>query len=52
MSGSPVSEGNEVERLRDRKALAAETAALEADEADRTEMAAVASLMAELRSPG
>jgi len=43
---------NEAERLRDRWALAAEAAALEADEADRVEMAAVASLMEELRAPG
>lgn len=42
---------NEAERLRDRWALAAEAAALEADEADRVEMAAVASLMEELRAP-
>lgn len=43
---------NEAERLRDRRALAAEAAVLEADEADRAEMAAVASLMEELRAPG
>ncbi len=39
-------------RLRDRKALAAEVAALEADEADRSEMLAVADLMERLRAPG
>jgi len=36
-------------RLRDRRALAAEVAALEADEADRAEMSAVAELMEQLR---
>ncbi len=39
-------------RLGDRKALAAEVAALEADEADRSEMLAVADLMERLRAPG
>ncbi len=39
-------------RLRDREALAAEVAALEADETDRAEMLAVAALMEELRAPG
>lgn len=37
-------------RLRDRRALAAEVAALEADEADRAEMSAVAELMEQLRA--
>ncbi len=37
-------------RLRDRQALAAEVAALEADEADRAEMRAVAELMEQLRA--
>lgn len=41
---------NETERLRDRRALAAEGAALEADAADRAEMAAVARLMERLRT--
>jgi hypothetical protein len=36
-------------RLRDRHALAAEVAALEADETDRAEMRAVAELMEQLR---
>ncbi len=36
-------------RLRDRRALADEVAALEADEADRAEMRAVAELMEQLR---
>jgi hypothetical protein len=36
-------------RLRDRRALAAEVAALEADEDDRSEMRAVAELMEQLR---
>lgn len=40
------------ERLRGRKALAAEVAALEADEEDREEMLAVAALMESLRAPG
>lgn len=40
------------DRLRRRDALAAEAAALEADEADREEMLAVASLMESLRAPG
>jgi hypothetical protein len=39
-------------RLRDKEALAAEVAALEADEADRSEMLAVADLMERLRAPG
>jgi Arc/MetJ-type ribon-helix-helix transcriptional regulator len=37
-------------RLRDRQALAAEVAALEADEHDRQEMRAVAELMEQLRA--
>ncbi|MBI2704371.1 MAG: hypothetical protein HYX32_03640 [Actinobacteria bacterium] len=40
------------DRLRRRSALAAEVAALEADEADRDEMLAVAGLMESLRAPG
>ncbi|HEY6531158.1 MAG TPA: hypothetical protein VIY72_02560, partial [Acidimicrobiales bacterium] len=40
------------DRLRERSALAAEVAALEADEADRDEMLAVAELMESLRAPG
>lgn len=40
------------QRLRDSKQLAAEVAALEADEDDRAEMLAVASLMESLRAPG
>jgi hypothetical protein len=39
-------------RLRDRRALAAEVAALDEDEDDRAEMLAVASLMENLRAPG
>ena len=39
-------------RLHRRAELAAEVAALEADEADREEMLAVASLMESLRAPG
>jgi hypothetical protein len=39
-------------RLRRRSALAAEVAALEADEADRDEMLAVADLMESLRGSG
>src|SRR3990172_160133 len=39
-------------RLRDKKALAAEVAALEADDADRSEMLTVADLMERLRAPG
>ena len=39
-------------RLRSRSALAAEVAALEADEADRAEMLSVAELMESLRAPG
>ena len=38
--------------LRDRKALAAEVAVLEADEADRDEMRAVAELMEAMRGSG
>ena len=37
-------------RLRDRRSLAAEVAALEADETDRAEMRAVAELMEQLRA--
>jgi Arc/MetJ-type ribon-helix-helix transcriptional regulator len=40
------------ERLRRGRALAAEAAALEADEADRAEMSSVAALMESLRAPG
>jgi Arc/MetJ-type ribon-helix-helix transcriptional regulator len=39
------------ERLRRRHALAAEVAALEADDTDRAEMFAVAALMETLRAP-
>ncbi len=39
-------------RLEDRPALAAEVAGLEADEADRVEMLAVATLMEQLRAAG
>ena len=39
------------ERLGERRALAAEAAALEADEADRREMREVAAMMEELRAP-
>jgi len=39
-------------RLRRGRELAAEVAALEADEADREEMLAVAALMESLRAPG
>ena len=42
---------HEAARLATRLALAAEVAALEADETDRAEMAAVASLMEQLRAP-
>ena len=42
----------EAERVGDREALAAEVAALEADEADQAEMRAVARLMEELRAQG
>ena len=38
-------------RLRDKKALAAEVAALEADDGDRAEMLAVAELMEQMREP-
>lgn len=40
------------ERMRRRKALADEAAALEADETDRREMLEVAGLMESLRAPG
>jgi Arc/MetJ-type ribon-helix-helix transcriptional regulator len=40
------------ERLRRGQALAAEAAALEADEADRAEMSSIAALMESLRAPG
>jgi Arc/MetJ-type ribon-helix-helix transcriptional regulator len=40
------------QRLRRSSELAAEVAALEADEADRGEMLAVAALMESLRAPG
>ena len=39
-------------RLREKQALAAEVAALEADETDRAEMLAVVELMESLRAPG
>jgi len=39
------------DRLRRKKALAAEAAALEADDADRAEMLAVSELMKQLRAP-
>lgn len=39
-------------RLYDKQALAAEVAALEADDKDRAEMLAVADLMESLRAPG
>lgn len=39
-------------RLYDKRALAAEVAALEVDEEDRAEMLAVADLMERLRAPG
>lgn len=39
-------------RLGDREALAAEVAALDADEGDRAEMLALAELMESLRAPG
>jgi Arc/MetJ-type ribon-helix-helix transcriptional regulator len=39
-------------RLHDKQALAAEVAALEADDDDRAEMLAVADLMESLRAPG
>jgi Arc/MetJ-type ribon-helix-helix transcriptional regulator len=39
-------------RLRDKRALAVEVAALEADEDDRAEMVAVAELMEKLRASG
>lgn len=39
-------------RLHDKQALAAEVAALEADDDDRAEMLAVAELMESLRAPG
>ena len=40
------------QRLRRGKALAAEAAALEADDGDRAEMLSVAALMESLRAPG
>lgn len=40
------------DRLRRGRELAAEVAALEADEADRDEMLAVSSLMESMRAPG
>lgn len=40
------------QRLRRSSALAAEVAALEADEADQDEMLAIAGLMESLRAPG
>ncbi len=40
------------QRLRQRETLAAEAAALEADDEDRDEMLAVATLMESLRAPG
>jgi Arc/MetJ-type ribon-helix-helix transcriptional regulator len=40
------------DRLRRRHELAAEVAALEADESDREEMRSVAALMESLRAPG
>jgi len=40
------------ERLRRGQELAAEVVALEADEADRAEMLAVAELMESMRAPG
>lgn len=40
------------DRLNRKKSLAAEVAALEADDADRAEMLAVAELMESLRAPG
>ncbi|MEX2133799.1 MAG: ribbon-helix-helix protein, CopG family [Acidimicrobiia bacterium] len=40
------------QKLNDKEALAAEVAALEADEQDRTEMLAVAELMEGLRASG
>ena len=42
---------HEAARTRARQALAAEVASLEADETDRAEMSAVASLMEQLRAP-
>lgn len=39
-------------RLGEHRSLAAEVAALEADEADRREMLAVAEMMEDLRAPG
>ncbi len=39
-------------RRRDKRALAAEVAALEADESDRAEMLAIAELMETMRAPG
>ena len=42
---------HEAARMSARQTLAAEVAALEADEADRAEMSEVASLMEQLRAP-
>jgi len=39
-------------RMRDKRALAAEAAALDQDDDDRAEMLAVANLMEDLRAPG
>ncbi|MXW87967.1 MAG: hypothetical protein F4Z54_00070 [Acidimicrobiaceae bacterium] len=43
---------HEAARMRARRSLAVEVAALEADEADRAEMTTVAGLMEQLRAPG
>ena len=43
---------HEAARIRARQALAVEVATLEADDTDRAEMSAVASLMEQLRAPG
>jgi len=40
------------DRLRKRQVLAAEVAALEADEADRAEMMSIAAMMESMRAPG
>lgn len=42
---------HEPARIRARRALAAEVAALESDDADRAEMSEVAALMEQLRTP-
>ena len=42
---------NAAARMRDERALSAESAALEANEADQAEMRAVAGLMRKLRAP-